>query len=174
MATQKSTTTKNPVAKNKTTAKKTTTNSSPKSPEVVVEESIQTTLEQVQVELNSIENDPEVIVNNAMSIDFADVSSSEELEEDTFEEPKETISNIEPTTTSVEEDRYYKNVSPYIHYVNDLGLMFYPSESKDLTLEKTQTINLSKDLKQSLRSGIIKQITRSEYEKEEKTQYLIR
>ena len=112
MATQKSTNTKNPVAKTKNTAaKKTTTNSLPKTSEVVVEEKIQPTLEQVQAELNSIKNDPENIVNCAMSIDFADFSSLEELE-DSFEESKETILNEETSTTAVEEDRYYKNVSP--------------------------------------------------------------
>lgn len=106
--------------------------------------------------------------------------SSKKATENT--EPKNKSNNpehtkekqISPKEIKESLGQYYKNVSVYIHYVNDLGLMFYPNESKNLSLQPEKEIKNSEDLKKSLKLNIIKQLTKSEYDKEEQSNYQIR
>jgi len=98
---------------------------------------------------------------------------TENLEKKTDSSSEQT----KKTNTVVRQEalgQYYKNISIYIHYVNDLGLMFYPNESKNLSLETENKIKNSVDLKKSLDLNILQQLTKSQYESEEKITYQVR
>jgi muconolactone delta-isomerase len=64
-----------------------------------------------------------------------------------------------------------QNITPNYHYVSDISFSWGPKEIRDLTWEDPIIIKKSKDLKSSLRSGILKQLNEEEYEKSMDLQY---
>jgi hypothetical protein len=69
---------------------------------------------------------------------------------------------------------FYKNVSGYVHYVNDLSLQFSINECKDLSLVDEVLIKKSKDLANSIQKNLVVQLTRDDYEVESKKPFNIR
>jgi len=69
------------------------------------------------------------------------------------------------------ESTIIQNITLSHHFVSDIGLQFSPREVKDLTWEDPMLIKKSKDLKDSLRRGILKQLSEQEYEKTMNLQY---
>jgi hypothetical protein len=64
-----------------------------------------------------------------------------------------------------------QNVTLGYHFVSDIGLSFGPREVKDLTWEDEAIIKKSRNLKDSIRSGILKQLSQEEYDKTLDLQY---
>ncbi len=64
-----------------------------------------------------------------------------------------------------------QNVTLSYHYVSDINMQFAPREVKDLTWDDENIIKKSRNLKDSLRSGILKKLTPEEYEKTMEMQY---
>lgn len=64
-----------------------------------------------------------------------------------------------------------QNITLNYHFVSDIGLQFSPREVKDLTWEDPAKIKASRNLKDSLRQGILRQLTDAEYEKTMELQY---
>lgn len=64
-----------------------------------------------------------------------------------------------------------QNVTLGYHFVSDINLQFSPKEVKDLTWEEEAFIKRSKDLKDSLRTGILKKLSQEEYDKTMEMQY---
>lgn len=69
------------------------------------------------------------------------------------------------------ESTVIQNITLSHHFVSDIKLQFSPREVKDLTWEDPIIIKKSKDLKESLRKGILKQLSEAEYEKTMQLQY---
>jgi len=72
---------------------------------------------------------------------------------------------------SERESTIIQNVTNGYHFVSDIKLQWWPREMIDLTWEDPAIIKRSKDLKDALRSGILKQLTEEEYEKTMALQY---
>jgi hypothetical protein len=64
-----------------------------------------------------------------------------------------------------------QNITLNYHFVSDIGLQFKPREVLDLTWEDPTLIKKSRNLKDSLRSGILKKLTPEEYDKTMRLQY---
>lgn len=64
-----------------------------------------------------------------------------------------------------------QNITLNYHFVSDIGLQFSPREVKDLTWEEPAKIKASRNLKDSIRQGILRQLTDEEYEKTMELQY---
>lgn len=64
-----------------------------------------------------------------------------------------------------------QNITLGYHFVSDIKLQWGPKEVKDLTWEKPELIKNSKDLKDSLRAGILRQLSEQEYQKTLDLQY---
>lgn len=75
------------------------------------------------------------------------------------------VSKNEQETTIIQ------NITLGYHFVSDINLQFSPREVKDLTWEDPVFIKKSRDLKESLRRGILKQLSEDEYEKTMNLQY---
>jgi hypothetical protein len=75
------------------------------------------------------------------------------------------------TQSSDRDSTIIQNITLGYHFVSDIKLQWGPKEVKDLTWEDPIMIKKSKDLKDSLRSGILKQLTEDEYEKTMQLQY---
>jgi len=75
------------------------------------------------------------------------------------------VTKTEPETTIIQ------NITLGYHFVSDINLQFSPREVKDLTWEDPIVIKKSRDLKESLRRGILKQLSEEEYEKTMDLQY---
>ena len=58
-----------------------------------------------------------------------------------------------------------QNVTLGPHYVSDIRLNFAPLQAIDLTWEDPKVVKASKDLRNSLRMGLLKQITPDQFEK---------
>lgn len=58
-----------------------------------------------------------------------------------------------------------QNVTLGPHYVSDIRLNFAPLQAIDLTWEDSKVVKASKDLRNSLRMGLLKQITPEQFEK---------
>lgn len=69
------------------------------------------------------------------------------------------LSNDEPKSFIVQ------NVTLGPHYISDIRLNFAPLQAIDLTWEDPKIVKASKDLRASLRMGLIKQITPDQFEK---------
>ena len=72
---------------------------------------------------------------------------------------------------NTEETTIIQNITLGYHFVSDINLQFGPREVKDLTWEDPAIIKKSRDLKESLRRGVLKQLTEEEYEKTMNLQY---
>lgn len=70
-----------------------------------------------------------------------------------------------------EESFIIQNITLGYHFVSDIGLQFAPREVKDLTWEDPIIIKKSRNLKDSLRSGVLKKLSLAEYEKTMDLQY---
>lgn len=79
--------------------------------------------------------------------------------------------NISMDYTEERPSYYIQNITLNYHFVSDIGLQFSPREVKDLTWEDPIVIKKSRNLKDSLRSGILRQLTEEEYEKTLELQY---
>jgi hypothetical protein len=75
------------------------------------------------------------------------------------------------TQNSDRDSTIIQNITLGYHFVSDIKLQWGPKEVKDLTWEDPIMIKKSKDLKDSLRSGILKQLNDEEYEKTMQIQY---
>ena len=64
-----------------------------------------------------------------------------------------------------------QNITLNYHCVSDIGLNFSPREVKDLTWEDDIIIRKSMNLKESLRNGILKELSQEEYDKTMEMQY---
>lgn len=70
-----------------------------------------------------------------------------------------------PTDTTKEPESFIvQNIMPSYHCVSDLGLTFAPFEVFDLTYEDSNVIKASKDLRSSMKKGMLKQITQNEWD----------
>ena len=58
-----------------------------------------------------------------------------------------------------------QNITLNYHFVSDIGFQFAPMEVRDLTWEDPVLIKKSKNLADSLKVGILRQLTKEEYEK---------
>jgi hypothetical protein len=58
-----------------------------------------------------------------------------------------------------------QNITLNYHVVSDIGLQFAPRQVIDLTWEDETMIKRSRNLQESLRSGILRRLTKAEYEK---------
>lgn len=58
-----------------------------------------------------------------------------------------------------------QNITLNYHFVSDIGYQFAPKEVKDLTWEDPLLIKKSKNLADSLKSGILRKLSEEEYEK---------
>jgi len=56
-----------------------------------------------------------------------------------------------------------RNVTLGPHYISDIRLHFEPLQAIDLTWEDAKTIKSSKDLRNSLRMGYLRQISAEEF-----------
>jgi hypothetical protein len=74
-------------------------------------------------------------------------------------------------TKNDHETTIIQNITLGYHFVSDINLQFSPREVKDLTWEDPVIIKKSRDLKESLRRGILKQLSEEEYEKTMDLQY---
>jgi len=64
-----------------------------------------------------------------------------------------------------------QNITLGWHSVSDIGLTFAPTEVKDLTWEDENVIKRSRNLKDSIRNGILRKLSEAEYEKTMEMQY---
>lgn len=64
-----------------------------------------------------------------------------------------------------------QNITLNYHVISDIGLQFKPREVIDLTWEDEAMIKKSRNLKESLRTGILKKLTEEEYNKTLDMQY---
>lgn len=77
-----------------------------------------------------------------------------------------------PTFSQDEKESYIvQNITLGYHFVSDIKLQFAPRQVIDLTWEDESFIKRSKDLKDSLRSGILRKLSAEEYEKTMNMQY---
>jgi hypothetical protein len=64
-----------------------------------------------------------------------------------------------------------QNITLGYHFVSDIGLQFSPRQVMDLTWEDQKIILGSKNLKESLRTGVLRKLSEAEYEKTMQLQY---
>jgi hypothetical protein len=64
-----------------------------------------------------------------------------------------------------------RNILEGYHCVSDINLMFRPYEIMDLTTEKTEILQKSKDLRASIKKGILVKISRAEMDRLEEKEY---
>ena len=76
------------------------------------------------------------------------------------------------TNSSTERETFIvQNITLGWHSVSDIGLLFAPTEVKDLTWEDENVIRRSRNLKDSIRNGILRKLSPEEYEKTMEMQY---
>jgi hypothetical protein len=73
--------------------------------------------------------------------------------------------NAADNTNQMPEDFIVQNVTPGPHFVSDIRLNFGPREAIDLTWEDPRVIKSSNNLKSSLRSGILRRLSREDFDK---------
>lgn len=81
------------------------------------------------------------------------------------------MNNDSAISANDRETTIIQNITLGYHFVSDIKLQWGPKEVKDLTWEDPIMIKKSKDLRDSMRSGILKQLTEEEYEKTMQLQY---
>ena len=81
--------------------------------------------------------------------------------------------SVLPETKSEEtpESFIIQNITLGYHFVSDIGLQFSPRQVVDLTWEDQKVIKNSNNLKESLRNGVLRQLSESEYQKTMQMQY---
>jgi len=86
---------------------------------------------------------------------------------------KENMSKLDMAVASTEQEESFiiQNITLGYHFVSDINLQFAPGEVKDLTWEDPLIIKKSRNLKDSIRSGVLRKLTPEEYEKTMDLQY---
>lgn len=73
--------------------------------------------------------------------------------------------NTNTITPSAEPETFIvQNVMPCFHCISDLGWTFQPFEVKDLTWQDTAIIQKSANLRESIKKGLLKQITQEQWD----------
>ena len=84
----------------------------------------------------------------------------------------ESAANLYSTQQADEPtDFIIQNITLNYHFVSDILLSFAPREVKDLTWDDPTKVRQSRDLRNSIRSGILKKLEKDEYEKTMALQY---